>query len=58
MDSVGHLTQCDVCGRRTWYDTEQQCHCNYFQKDTCESCGHTEIDYDTNVRCLGTLRLI
>ncbi len=57
-DKHGHSTQCDVCGRRTWYEKEQQCHCSYPDKTTCETCGHTEADYDTMVRCTGTLRKI
>ena len=40
-----YRTVCDKCGRKTWYETEQQCHCSYFHGDV-------------NVRCTGTLRII
>ena len=39
-------TICDVCGRKTWYETEQRCHCS-------EPDSQGDI-----VRCSGTLRLI
>ena len=54
-----YKTVCDKCGRLTWYETEQQCHCSYFPSETCTTCGHTETDYDNGqVRCTGTLRLL
>ena len=50
---------CDVCGRKTWYEKEQQCHCSYSKKETCKTCGHTEeVEPHTMERCTGTLRLI
>lgn len=30
-----YKTICDKCFRKTWYEEEQQCH--------CDKCGHTEI---------------
>lgn len=48
---------CDQCGKRTWYDTEQQCHCTYHKKKECKHCGHVET-LDKMERCTGTLRLI
>lgn len=53
-----YLTRCDRCGRFTWYETEQQCHCEYPQRDTCPTCGNVVEDYEKMVRCTGTLKLI
>ena len=50
---------CDTCGRKTWYDKEQQCYCEYTAKITCKACGHSKDKYPPSmVRCKGTLRLI
>lgn len=53
-----YKTVCDKCGRKTWYETEQQCHCSYPETDTCNTCGHTEQDYNNMIRCTGTLKVI
>ncbi len=55
----GFRTQCDLCGRKTWYEQEQQCYCEYPKKETCDSCGHSETVEPLKMeRCKGTLRLI
>jgi len=43
-----YKTVCDKCGRKTWYETEQQCHCNFPDNDGTP---------DTT-RCTGTLKII
>ena len=49
---------CDTCGRKTWYETEQQCHCEYPKKKTCDTCGHSEeVEPLKMERCKGTLRI-
>lgn len=53
-----YKTMCDRCGKKTWYETEQQCHVAYAKKDVCKECGHTEYDNDKLERCTGTLRVI
>lgn len=54
-----YKTICDTCGKKTWYETEQQCHCVYPEKETCSTCGHSEEVYLLkDVRCKGTLRKI
>jgi DnaJ-class molecular chaperone len=54
-----YKTVCDTCGRKTWYDKEQRCRCEYPAAKTCESCGHTEtIEPMRMEQCTGTLRLI
>lgn len=55
----GYKSQCDRCGRRTWYETEQQCHVDYPKRKTCKSCGHSEeVEPMKMERCPGTLRII
>ncbi|MDD5355694.1 MAG: hypothetical protein PHY56_04115 [Candidatus Omnitrophica bacterium] len=50
---------CDNCGKKTYYEEEQQCHFFYPASRKCETCGHTEtIEPVKMVRCTGTLRLI
>jgi hypothetical protein len=56
-DKKEFKTQCDKCGKRTWYETEQPCHMSYFKKTTCDTCGHTHT-HDTQEQCTGTLRVI
>ena len=56
--SKEYKTVCDKCGRKTWYEIEQQCHCSYPKQETCNACGHTVEDYDNVIRCTGTLRII
>ena len=46
MQKNTHKTICDKCYRKTWYETEQQCHCSHF-----DNAGD-------NIRCTGTLRVI
>jgi hypothetical protein len=54
-----YKTVCNKCGRKTWYEDEQQCHCFYPASRTCETCGHTEqIEPTKMVRCTGTLKKI
>ena len=52
-----YLTVCDTCGRKTWYETEQPCHCSYLKTETCGHCGQTK-EFDEMVPCPGTLRKI
>lgn len=53
-----YKTQCDKCYKRTWYETEQQCHMSYPKSETC-SLGHVhQIEPYTTQRCTGTLRVI
>lgn len=52
-----YKTICDICGRKTWYEKEQQCQCSYPKEKTCRTCGHTE-QLKKIVQCTGTLRLI
>lgn len=52
-----YKTVCDKCGRKTWYDTEQQCHYTYNKIERCDHCGHAETLQEME-RCTGTLRLI
>uniref|UniRef100_A0A6H2A5D1 Uncharacterized protein n=1 Tax=viral metagenome TaxID=1070528 RepID=A0A6H2A5D1_9ZZZZ len=33
MPNEEYKTICDTCGRKTWYETEQKCHCSYPKKD-------------------------
>ena len=55
----GYKTICDSCGRKTWYETEQQCHCVYPKRRVCKTCGHSEeIEPIKMIRCKGTLRKI
>lgn len=50
---------CDVCGRKTWYEGNEQCHCSYPKQKTCRTCGHSEVIHpETWERCKGTLRPI
>lgn len=59
MSSTEYKTVCDKCGRKTWYEEEQRCHCEYPEVKTCHECGHTETIEPLNmVRCTGTLRKI
>ena len=54
-----YTSVCDKCGRRTWYDQEQQCHAEYSKTEICDTCGYTEtIEPIKMVRCTGILRLI
>jgi hypothetical protein len=54
-----YTTICDKCGRKTWYETEQQCHCMYSKIKTCKTCGHSEeVCPPKMVRCTGILRKI
>lgn len=54
-----YKTVCDKCRKKTWYETEQQCHAEYPAAKTCKTCGHTEIIEPIKiVRCTGTLRVI
>ena len=57
-ERYGYTTRCDVCGRFTWYEIEQQCCCDYPETTTCKTCGHSEEDYENMIRCTGTLRKI
>lgn len=51
-----YKTVCNKCGRKTWYEEEQQCHCEYPKKKHCDKCGHTEVIEPVKmVRCTGTL---
>ena len=50
---------CDKCGRYTWYEQEQPCHCSYPPSKTCDTCGHTEVMNDKDdIPCGGTLKVI
>lgn len=49
---------CDACGKNTWHKIEQPCTMTYPKRDTCETCHHTEVDYEKMEPCKGTLRLI
>lgn len=51
-----YLTICDKCYKRTWYDTEQQCHYKYEDFKTCDL-GHKHGTGEMK-RCEGTLRVI
>jgi len=54
-----YKTICDVCGQKTWYEEEQQCHCVYTKKVTCKTCGHSEeVSPPKMARCNGRLRKI
>lgn len=54
-----YQTICDKCGKHTWYEQEQQCHCEYPKVKTCKSCGHSKtIEPIKMVRCKGTLKKI
>ena len=54
-----YKTICNACDRKTWYETEQRCHCEYPKVKTCKSCGHSEeVEPLRMERCKGTLRLI
>lgn len=54
-----YKTVCDTCGKKTWYEKEQQCHCEYEKTKTCKTCGHTKvIEPIKMVRCKGTLKPI
>ncbi|HHT9136783.1 MAG TPA: hypothetical protein ACFYEK_05990 [Candidatus Wunengus sp. YC60] len=55
--SRDYKTICDKCGRKTWYETEQQCHCEYPKTKICKTCGHSER-LETMERCTGTLKVI
>ena len=52
-----YITVCDECGRKTWYETEQKCHCSYPRSKTCGECAHIEY-FDDMVPCKGTLKII
>lgn len=53
-----YKTQCDTCGKRTWYETEQKCHYSYPAKKVC-NLGHEHQDSPIKmVPCNGTLRVI
>jgi len=53
-----YTTMCDKCHKKTWYETEQQCHMKYPKSTTC-SLGHVHIDEPyTTERCTGTLKVI
>lgn len=53
-----YKTMCDKCYRKTWYETEQQCHCKYLESEIC-NLGYKHVhDNAKEVRCTGTLRLI
>jgi hypothetical protein len=50
-----YKTVCDICGQKTWYETEQPCKRTIFSG--CPKCGsHENIDKPT--QCTGTLRII
>ena len=54
-----YKTVCDKCYRKTWYETEQQCYCEYPKQKVCKTCHHSEeIEPLQMIRCTGTLRVI
>ena len=54
-----YKTVCDACGKKTWYEEIQQCHCTYPKRKICNTCGHSEeIEPLQMVRCKGILRKI
>lgn len=53
-----YTTQCDKCGKRTWYETEQQCHMQYTKSQTCDLGHKHTVEPLKYERCTGTLRLI
>jgi len=57
--STEYKTVCNKCGRKTWYEKEQPCHCSYAATKTCPTCGHTETLLPIKkVKCTGTLKII
>lgn len=56
------ITICDVCGKPTWYETEQPCKMQYPKIAICNlEYSHEELDDDGLVimkPCKGTLRKI
>lgn len=53
-----YKTQCDKCGHRTWYETEQPCTMSYPKKCHCDA-GHVHTYPDgRQEKCGGTLRVI
>ena len=59
MPNTPYITKCDTCGRGTWYETEQPCHCSYPKTNYCDTCGHTEqVEPYEEEKCTGTLRII
>ena len=58
MEKDAYKTICDKCYKKTWYETEQQCHYKYFEKEVC-SLGYThQHDNAKEIRCTGTLKVI
>lgn len=58
MANTEYISVCDRCGRKTWYEKEQQCHMTYPKGRTCDL-GHWHEDEPQKMeRCKGTLRII
>lgn len=53
-----YKTICNVCNKKTWYETEQTCHARYQKQNTCITCNHSEIVEPIEyIPCTGTLKL-
>lgn len=62
MSITPYITRCNMCGKPTWYETEQPCKMTYKRMAICDlGHEHEELDEDDMPiydPCPGTLKLI